>query len=333
MTPNISINALAPDVSEGSAPGTAGLRSLGEPGTTSDGFSRALAQVSEPAPEPGQELADASDTGVLPGGNLLPLPELKLATLPAEAMPAAMGAGAQAAMAKSLSLPVGQQAAGNPTSPALDLELISGDDLSSALGDEGSPVARFINDLLPNTRNAMTTPSAPTLHAATPSDAAALASGSLSSAPSPTASSSAAPAPLPLHQPGFQQGLADRVVWMLNQQLPSAELRLNPAELGPLEVRVAVKDGEASVNFISAHGSVREAVQAALPQLRDMLAQQGIQLTQVNISQHGPHHEHGQPHDAHGSAGRRDPNGADGDGATETLVTTPQSIGLVDYYV
>jgi len=62
-----------------------------------------------------------------------------------------------------------------------------------------------------------------------------------------------------------------------------AELNLNPAGLGPLKVTLSMGDGQAQALFVSAHESVRRAVEAALPQLRDTLAGQGIQLGQASV--------------------------------------------------
>ncbi|SCK60204.1 flagellar hook-length control protein FliK [Variovorax sp. HW608] len=62
-----------------------------------------------------------------------------------------------------------------------------------------------------------------------------------------------------------------------------AELNLNPANLGPLKVTLTMGDNQAQAMFVSAHESVRKAVEAALPQLRTTLAEQGINLGQTSV--------------------------------------------------
>lgn len=62
-----------------------------------------------------------------------------------------------------------------------------------------------------------------------------------------------------------------------------AELNLNPAGLGPLKVTLSLGDNQAQAMFVSAHESVRKAVEAALPQLRSTLAEQGISLGQTSV--------------------------------------------------
>lgn len=81
------------------------------------------------------------------------------------------------------------------------------------------------------------------------------------------------------------QALAQRVVWMVGQDRQVAELKLNPAHLGPLEVKLTLHHDQASVALLASTGAVRDALEQALPRLRDLLGQQDIQLAQVDIGQ------------------------------------------------
>lgn len=65
------------------------------------------------------------------------------------------------------------------------------------------------------------------------------------------------------------------------------ELRLHPAELGPLSVSLRLGEHAAQAQFVSANPQVRQAVEQALPQLREILSEQGIQLGQTSVSDHG----------------------------------------------
>lgn len=78
--------------------------------------------------------------------------------------------------------------------------------------------------------------------------------------------------------------LGDKVVWMVGSQSQGAELRLNPPALGPLEVRVSMNDGQATLSFVTQHAPVREAIEAATPRLREMLAESGISLGGVSVN-------------------------------------------------
>lgn len=82
---------------------------------------------------------------------------------------------------------------------------------------------------------------------------------------------------------GWSDGLGQKVVWMVGQQKQSAEIQLNPPNLGPLEVKLTVNQDQVSASFVSHHADVRNAIEAALPRLRDMLADSGITLGNVTV--------------------------------------------------
>ncbi|MEA3243554.1 MAG: flagellar hook-length control protein FliK [Pseudomonadota bacterium] len=88
----------------------------------------------------------------------------------------------------------------------------------------------------------------------------------------------------PLAQGGWDQALGERIQWMVNQKMQGAQIRLNPAQLGPMEVRIQVQNDQASIQFSSAHSVVRETLEAALPRLRDMFDASGIELVDVDVS-------------------------------------------------
>ncbi|MDE2342847.1 MAG: flagellar hook-length control protein FliK [Betaproteobacteria bacterium] len=81
--------------------------------------------------------------------------------------------------------------------------------------------------------------------------------------------------------------LGQKITWMTTQTDHSAELHLNPPDLGPLKVVLHVSGDQASAFFTSPHAAVREAVSQALPRLRDMLADNGIMLGNTSVSDQG----------------------------------------------
>lgn len=84
---------------------------------------------------------------------------------------------------------------------------------------------------------------------------------------------------------GFSSELGERLVWLVNQGVQEARLQLNPRELGPIEVRLGFSDGAAQVSFSVQHAGTAAAVQQSLPQLRELLAQQGLQLGEAGVFQ------------------------------------------------
>lgn len=88
----------------------------------------------------------------------------------------------------------------------------------------------------------------------------------------------------PVSSPAWDGALGDRVLWMVGQQQQSAELRLNPPSLGPLEIKLNLSDGQATLTFSTQHLPVKEALEAATPRLREMLGESGISLGNVSVN-------------------------------------------------
>jgi flagellar hook-length control protein FliK len=82
----------------------------------------------------------------------------------------------------------------------------------------------------------------------------------------------------PVGSSAWGEALGDKMVWMSGQGNQVAELRLDPPHLGPLEVRLTMNNDQASAVFVSHHPAVREAIESAMPRLREMLADNGIML-------------------------------------------------------
>lgn len=94
----------------------------------------------------------------------------------------------------------------------------------------------------------------------------------------------------PVGTPAWDQAVGQKVVWMVNGAQQSASLTLNPPDLGPMQIVLNVNNAQASASFVAAQPEVRQALEAALPKLREMLGDAGIQLGQANISAGTPQH-------------------------------------------
>ncbi|GJL73907.1 MAG: hypothetical protein NMNS02_00130 [Nitrosomonas sp.] len=112
------------------------------------------------------------------------------------------------------------------------------------------------------------------------------------SAPSPSTQSTALkPADISLDvqlgQPKWEGEFAQKIVWLAGQQQQAAEIRLNPAHLGPVEIMLSITNDQgvqqATAQFLSPHLAAREAIEAALPKLREMMADNGITLGNVTV--------------------------------------------------
>jgi len=89
---------------------------------------------------------------------------------------------------------------------------------------------------------------------------------------------------VPVAQPGWSEAFAQRVLLMAGKQQHAAELHLNPPELGPVSVVLSMENDLANVFFSSPLVPVREAIENAMPTLREALGQAGIQLGETGVS-------------------------------------------------
>lgn len=143
--------------------------------------------------------------------------------------------------------------------------------------------------------------------------------------------------PQQVGEKGWANAIADRLLWMVQGDQQSARLKLNPPNLGPLEVRVSINHEQANVSFLANHAAVRDALEAALPRLREMFDQQSIQLVRADVSDPGARQGDGTGDSAAGSGrGGAADDGLGGDDtvpALEALASGSVARGLVDLFV
>ena len=82
----------------------------------------------------------------------------------------------------------------------------------------------------------------------------------------------------------WQQALSQQIVMFTRNGQQNAELRLHPADLGAIQISLKLDNDQAQINMASSHSHVRAALEAALPQLRNALAESGINLGQSQVS-------------------------------------------------
>lgn len=88
----------------------------------------------------------------------------------------------------------------------------------------------------------------------------------------------------PVGSAAWDQALGQKVVWMTAGGQQTASLTLNPPDLGPLQVVLNISNDQANATFSAAQPEVRQALEAALPKLREMMGDAGIQLGEATIN-------------------------------------------------
>lgn len=89
----------------------------------------------------------------------------------------------------------------------------------------------------------------------------------------------------PLSHPDWNQDMGERIVWMNNRGISSAEIKMNPQNMGPITVRIDMNQDQATIAFTAQNSDVRNALEASIPKLREMLNSQNVNLADVNVSQ------------------------------------------------
>lgn len=79
--------------------------------------------------------------------------------------------------------------------------------------------------------------------------------------------------------------LSSRVIWMAREGVQQASLKLNPANMGPVEVKLHMHNDQANISFIAHHAATRDALEQALPRLRESFQENGMELTHADVSQ------------------------------------------------
>jgi len=137
-------------------------------------------------------------------------------------------------------------------------------------------------------------------------------------------------------KPEGHQQLAEKVRWMVNTKNLVAEIRLDPAELGSIHVKVAMSGESATVNFVVQSQQARDAVDTATPRLREMLAEKGIELGQSSVrkendGQQGKGDDELARHGGHGVGDNEDVDVSEQVLAEQHIING--ALGGIDYFV
>ena len=86
-----------------------------------------------------------------------------------------------------------------------------------------------------------------------------------------------------LRDASWPQQFGDKIVWLAKNDQQTAQININPPQLGPVQITINLSGDQASLAFASPHAEVRQAIESAMPQLKELLASAGINLGQANV--------------------------------------------------
>ncbi len=188
--------------------------------------------------------------------------------------------------------------------------------------DSGDAARLLLAATQPAQPNAASATAAPAQAAAT---ALAVTATATATAP-PSVPIGAAPG-----QAEWGEAVGQRVLWMVSNKNQVAELRLNPPDLGPVEVKVRNDDDGVRLTFAAGNAAVREALESAAPRLREMFLAEGLNLANVDIGQRQAGTERDGAADS--AEGGEDVSAGDTEAEAASAVARTTPVGLVDLFV
>lgn len=136
----------------------------------------------------------------------------------------------------------------------------------------------------------------------------------------------------PFSHPLWTNDFSQKITWLTSHKLQQAELHLNPPQLGPVNVSLKLDGDQATLQFLSPHAAVREAIEQSIPKLCEMFADNGIMLCGTTVSDQSRHQQHSE-------SGNPSPAGPDirpaetvGTAATPQTARSRPHDGMVDTF-
>ena len=126
--------------------------------------------------------------------------------------------------------------------------------------------------------------------------------------------------------------LRERVNLMVKQNIQIAEIRLDPAGLGQMQIKVDMQQDQANVQFIVQQPQAKELLEQQLPRLREMLQQQGLVLGEGSVQQQSQQERQLNERQQQGRSQHGSAEGAVDDELTPVQIKVAAADRLVDYY-
>jgi flagellar hook-length control protein FliK len=134
--------------------------------------------------------------------------------------------------------------------------------------------------------DSVSAPAVPLLHTSTSTHATAASAAATQSALPQSAGDA-----LDTNAARWHDALAARIQWLVDHDVGEAKIKLNPPELGALDVKIALQDDKTYVQMVAHSASARDELAQSLPRLRELLSAGGLELGGATVS--GGHDDRG----------------------------------------
>ena len=142
--------------------------------------------------------------------------------------------------------------------------------------------------------------------------------------------------PIDLHAKQASVVMGDRILMMLKQGKQEVTIRLDPAELGSMHIKLQVQQDQLQVAIQTQVGQSRDIIEQNLPRLREQLAQQGINLAEASVEQQSKQGQSGSQDSQQAGAalqnGKQDQDAGVEDQSEWIATQIPLPAQGIDYY-
>lgn len=135
-------------------------------------------------------------------------------------------------------------------------------------------------------------------------------------------------APVQIYEQQAAAQLKDKVIYQVTNKIQSAEIRLNPEDLGSVQIKLNLQQDQLNLQFTVSQPQAKEALEQQMPRLRELLEQQGLALAQSHVEQRSSQQQEQSRQFAGNSTGQ---SGQEADVAAP-VAPARASDRLVDYY-
>jgi flagellar hook-length control protein FliK len=136
--------------------------------------------------------------------------------------------------------------------------------------------------------------------------------------------------PIAIDTPDWGKAFNQQIIWLGQQGIKSAQIKINPEALGPLNIHLTMNQKEASLHIVSISAEVCELIGHAMPELKERMQEQGLQLSEVNIeSQADSSQKHAHNHSAKNPTMQAKPEVVDKAIASSVI---SNNVGIIDYF-
>lgn len=136
----------------------------------------------------------------------------------------------------------------------------------------------------------------------------------------------------PAGKADWSANIATQVKWMLSNNLQSAQMRVDPQHLGPMDIKLSMSDGQINVSIATSHNIVKEALESSAIQLRELLEEEGEVAVNIDLNKGSKEDQPSSDHDKSFTSRLFTPLADEMGDKNSILLSSLDSPSIIDFY-